>query len=655
MSANLVRVVFGMKNATKLVSRKNGTHRGAVRAHRIIRLQVEGGFLDGLTLDFAPDLNCLIGGRGAGKTTTFEILRWALKGFPLDACTGQEKRDYQRLLQENLGDGGKVRVLIETKNGIRYTVERTIHGEPRVLDEAGVLMSFQLTQGAIFDMDVYSQNEIERIAESPVEQLALLDRLCGRELRDVQDQLRGVRHQLQDNTHLIQGLTKEVKELDEAVAELPAVEEKLATSRAQGPAGDPSGVEAATLETGLRERETRAVDAVQQFLRTQRETLASLKRGLAGGPHIPQGVARGPNRAVFAEIAAALASAGQDAQGPMGWIEAALEGAQDAVRASRTELEKLHKQQDQRYRELMAANERERERAQEQLEYERQLVELQEKQRVREEKGAALTEALATRKRLREDVSRLRDDRFSLRQREALRLSEQLDPQIDIQISQGADRSAFRNVLAAAFKGTGKPYQQLVADVADKFTPTELVTALAAQKPVAAIQRHLGSESPDRLAWFVEQLKDTVYPAQAESVDLEDVPEIQLKDGKKWKPARDLSIGQKCTAILPLLLIESDRPLCLDQPEDNLDNAFVFETVVSRLREVKAHRQLILVTHNPNIPVLGDASKVFVLRSDGQQARLLAHGTVDEVREEVARLLEGGRAAFQARRERYGY
>lgn len=93
----------------------------------------------------------------------------------------------------------------------------------------------------------------------------------------------------------------------------------------------------------------------------------------------------------------------------------------------------------------------------------------------------------------------------------------------------------------------------------------------------------------------------------------------------------------------------------MDQPEDNLDNAFIYETVVGRLREVKDDRQLFFVTHNPNIPVLGDAGKVFVFKSNGSQGWIEKEGTVDECRTFIVDLLEGGEEAFRLRQRKYKY
>lgn len=137
--------------------------------------------------------------------------------------------------------------------------------------------------------------------------------------------------------------------------------------------------------------------------------------------------------------------------------------------------------------------------------------------------------------------------------------------------------------------------------------------------------------------------------------ELYDLPRIELKDGADYKDAATLSTGQKCTTIPPILLLDSDHPLLIDQPEGNLDNRFIFETVVESLRNVKRRRQLIFVTHNPNIPVLGDAESVTVLESDGAHSRKLNQGTVQECKGEIVTLLEGGEQAFKQRQERYAY
>ncbi len=97
----------------------------------------------------------------------------------------------------------------------------------------------------------------------------------------------------------------------------------------------------------------------------------------------------------------------------------------------------------------------------------------------------------------------------------------------------------------------------------------------------------------------------------------------------------------------------------IDQPEDDLDNRFVYDGVVSRLRKLKGSRQIIVSTHNANVPVLGDAELVVTLEGNGTSGWPIADGmgSLDSksVREHAENLLEGGRDAFDARKHLYGF
>ena len=115
--------------------------------------------------------------------------------------------------------------------------------------------------------------------------------------------------------------------------------------------------------------------------------------------------------------------------------------------------------------------------------------------------------------------------------------------------------------------------------------------------------------------------------------------------------------------MLLILLLESDAPLIVDQPEDDLDNRFITEGVVPRMREEKRRRQFVFSTHNANIPVLGDAELIIGLSASGEADSGKANiapehiGSIDAppVRELVEDILEGGKTAFETRRLKYGF
>ena len=131
---------------------------------------------------------------------------------------------------------------------------------------------------------------------------------------------------------------------------------------------------------------------------------------------------------------------------------------------------------------------------------------------------------------------------------------------------------------------------------------------------------------------------------------------VRSSDGS-FKPITTGSVGQRSTAILSLLLSSGDKPLLIDQPEDDLDNRYVYDVVVSLLRRRKFYRQIVIATHNANIPVNGDAELIVALGTENQLGTSLCAGSIDRknVKEYVSAIMEGSEEAFRLRRERYGF
>lgn len=114
------------------------------------------------------------------------------------------------------------------------------------------------------------------------------------------------------------------------------------------------------------------------------------------------------------------------------------------------------------------------------------------------------------------------------------------------------------------------------------------------------------------------------------------------------------SAGQKAAAILAFLLSHGDDPIIVDQPEDDLDNALIYQLIVSQIHQNKKRRQIIVVTHNPNIVVNGDSEMVNVLEFRGGQVQVLDSGGLSEetIRTHICEIMEGGVEAFEKRYKR---
>lgn len=137
--------------------------------------------------------------------------------------------------------------------------------------------------------------------------------------------------------------------------------------------------------------------------------------------------------------------------------------------------------------------------------------------------------------------------------------------------------------------------------------------------------------------------------------------EIRLANGKVGVHSRDfaqLSLGQQQAILLTVLLFSKSKvPLVIDQPEDNLDGEFIYTTLVRSLRSVKEQRQVIIVTHNANIAVLGDAELIIPLRGAAEYSTIRDRGSIDttSTKDLVCTILEGSPKAFIRRKEMYGY
>ena len=152
--------------------------------------------------------------------------------------------------------------------------------------------------------------------------------------------------------------------------------------------------------------------------------------------------------------------------------------------------------------------------------------------------------------------------------------------------------------------------------------------------------KSLNDEQLDSLwTWFPEDRVDIKF-------------RIAPKD--KWQDIANGSAGQQTGALLTFILNEGDQPLILDQPEDDLDNAMVYDLVVQQLRKNKTRRQVIVVTHNANIVVNGDAELVIPMAFRGGQIQSdPASGLQDlKIRQTICNVMEGGKTAFGKRYQR---
>jgi len=618
--------------------------------HCLRSVSVVGGFLDGATFDLAGGLNRIIGARGTGKTTIIEFVRYAMDAMPSEAAA---RKRVESLVESNLA-GGRVEITVETKDGLSYIVSRSTGDEPVVLDENRSPTDISLRSGGLFKVDIYSQNEVEAIADRASSQLDLIDNFAAEQIAGIEHRIRTLKADLGGNASKITPLQQKMDAIAEELNALPGLNEKLKAFKAEG-GDDADAINQAHAAKALRDRERRAIGATNDLLS---ETYQAIETNIGRiGQQLAtiftEDMLKGPNATLLEEIRQGLQTCSDDVDRLLQKALARIQTESEAVKTTSSKLDLAHKQQDLKFQELIEKHKEVQGKAAERHRLEKLRNDLLAKQREREQLIEQLKILRAERAKLLQQLSELRDERFGVRQEIVDRINAALSPTIKVSIVQFGNPEEYRALLEEALRGNRVRQNVVAAKVVNAFWPAELAEAIKQRDAQALVDKaELNADQADKV---LAALVGSQVLFELETVELIDLPKIELNDGGTYKETGSLSTGQKCTTILPILLMDSENPLLIDQPEDNLDNRFVFETVVGSIGKIKQRRQLIFVTHNPNIPVLGDADKVFVLDSDGTTARKVNEGSVDHCKDNIVTLLEGGEDAFKRRKERYSY
>lgn len=624
---------------------------------KVLRMTVSGGYLDGVCVNFSDHLNTVIGGRGTGKSTLLECLRYVLNFQPKGK---QALKLHQDIIKENLGRAaGRVELVVvsSAQNGKKYTISRRYGESPIVRDSSGNVSSL-LPRDLLPCIDIYGQNEIYELAQDETSRVQLMNRFLPQD-GDYESKRDAVHRRLTENQ---QKLVKSLSDLDDVKAKvdrLPKLEEQLRGF-------EELGIKEKLAKTSLlaREREiaknaTEIVQSLQDALANFSDSLPDLAfindEALDGLPDVAQLVAVRTTLEVvcqgFSSHVTAMKALLQDASGQLNtqqeaWRQATHEHEVELDKACRTlpsAAGKSGQEVGAAYQRLMGDIEH--------------IKPMRAKLSTHEAQGNTLKQERCM---LLAELSDLREQRIRALQKAAKRLNKRLEGKLKVEIVPEADRSPLLNFLRECkLEGVG---EKRLAWIEDAETISPLSLAQSIRNGSADVQ-----QTWEGVTQMVAEALTKLQPSQImklEALELDHRVDISLNvaNGQAdpvFRPLSKLSTGQQCTAILHMLLLENVDPLFMDQPEDNLDNAFIAERIVTELRDAKISRQFLFATHNANIPVFGDAEWIGVFTAAENQGRLglEAQGSIDVpvIRDQVASILEGGRDAFIQRKEKYEF
>lgn len=620
----------------------------------LVALAWEGGFLDGAAIHFNPNLNVLVGGRGTGKSTVVESIRSVLA---LDAVGDEARKAHEGIVRHVLKSGTKISLLVRAhRPAVReYRIERTIPNPPLVRDDQGEVSNLS-PQDVLPRVEVFGQHEITELTKSREKLTRLLDRFVERD-ESLPRRKSDLRRDLEKSRRSLLDAQAEIRQIEERLGALPGLEETLERFRE-------AGLEERLKEQSLLVREERVLSSIPERLAPFRECLESLKREIPIDRVFLSAKALEdlPGKEILARANEVFAQLDRDLERIAKELEQALERADQGVVAVRAEWATRKKDVQAAYEKILRELQKSRVDGEEFIRLRRQIEELR-PLRERHSLVRRVEKEHADRRRaLLAEWEDFKAAEFRRLDRAANKVNQKLRDKVQVEVSAGGDREPLFRILRDEVGGRLSEAIDSLRGIRD-LSLTQLVEGCRAGNDALNKAFGITPAQADRLAKAEPEVLMRI-----EELDLPPTTSIRLNTAPAgnppaWQALEELSTGQKATAVLLLLLLESDAPLIVDQPEDDLDNRFITEGVVPRMRDEKQRRQFIFSTHNANIPVLGDAELIVGLSASGEaehgQARIAPEhmGSIDSkpVRELVEEILEGGKEAFERRRRKYGF
>lgn len=653
----------------------------------ITRLSVSNSrYMGPIELELNPQYNAIIGGRGTGKSTILEYLRWGLCDQPAEHLADDEMPDHaarrKRLIERTLADLGshvEVHLLV---NGIRHVVRRRADtgdvllkvgdGDMRPAtpnDVRGLLAVQAYSQKQLSSVGV-RLDELTRFVTSPI--VEELDSIRARE-NDLAARIRENFVTLQRKRALTRATTHDAVMVESLAQQATALREGLdsvAPEDRETLAQKPRFDSANELIEGWKRRLDEAQSAAEEYLRI----VASARDGLKQVPD--PGDSAVPHRDLVVAIEGAVSDELRVLE------ESASEAIERIAGTSATAgaaglLETWHERRDEFEKQYAAAAERSTAHAsklEELAALEKRRTELQGALDRQRDELSRLDDAAARHDALRAEWRALQGERSAAIEAQCSALTDLSGGLIRAQVRRNAGLQELEDRLKAAVTGSGvrgNKIESFVRGIAENADPLKAWQGAMEQLEVAVLAHEHGSAgtinsgvlaplSASDLEKMAARLKpETVLELCL--IPMEDQPtfEYQTKESE-YISFEVASAGQQATALLRVLLNQVGPPLIIDQPEDDLDSQVIL-SIVDQIWAAKRRRQIIFSSHNANLVVNGDAELVICCdyRASGDQSggQVKLRGAIDipSLRNEITKVMEGGEKAFRLRKEKYGF
>ncbi|SMC41495.1 TrlF family AAA-like ATPase [Sporomusa malonica] len=614
---------------------------------RVRGIYINGGFLDQENYHFSDNLNCFIGGRGAGKSTAIRSLVYGLgmKGefAECDNCPDE------------------IVVYCEDANGIIYRYERIRGSVPNVrAREDGQIQNVPVD---VFPVEYYGQGDLAEVAKDPLANPILLQQFLDQHLhiKDLLERQKEILRLLRQNSAQlipIENLFFQIPGKAQIIAEIDKKLQIAETGKLREIAAQQIELGA---EKGLRNELMAIAEfydrgmSVTNFLRNYHDIANGLKANYQGESTEPY----------FKDVEKSIDETNQYLNHKQSEINSYFKTVSMKISESLKKVDEVIVNRQQIINGQMAP-----------LKEQGLSGSIQELQQLITRKNIVMTEigkingqksTLETlhiqRTELHSELKQIRNEIIKKRKSQLKVINKGLgrtitDYTVFLCYEDSGIIDEFKEFFLKAMKGSY--FQEEVAiKVCQKLLPEELAVFIKQKNArqiaeLADISEQWATEICNRMCSLTDLFElELIWKPSCPIINLKTKGAIP-----KEIHVNQLSDGQKHTILLTIaMLADSKLPLIIDQPEDDLDNAFISASVVTTLRAIKERRQVIVVTHNANIAVLGDAELILPMNRMNDKGIVTDRGSIDrsETRNEVMRILEGGDIAFKRRKEIYGH
>ncbi len=660
---------LSVKRSIQCSENPNDQHASLVIESIVINKAYYIGKPDPFQITFNPWLNTIIGGRGTGKSTILEFLRLVLRREnELPESITDEFRKYFRS-NSSRGDNGLLTAesllkIQYRKDNSRYLVQWNQSGEAEPIQVETEDNTWQKEPGDIkqrFPVRIYSQKQIFEMAKQPIALLREIDRAIGDEKQSLVERMK------KEEVKYLR-LQAKIREIEAGLADVSTYRGNLEDVQKSLKVFEEARHADILREYQKRTRQKKIVEDWETTWANHGQRLRDMGKDL-----IPDEIDETTLGADGAEEKDLCSKASVYRKK----IEKISENLNELSKEFDTIISEWMQERDnsewrrrcklaeQNYAELVKklrskdAGDPAKygELVQRRQELESKLKDIVSRReqitaiaRESEERLNSLAEIRRELTRLREKFLNeiLADNSFI--KIEVVPFGEINSAEIDIrrllQCEEGSFKGDFDNISEKIRDGLKK--QISIKDILKQIKKELFQISIGNPDNIKLADKRFGDrlsgltpETFDRLQlWFPEDSLKVEYSSG--------------KNGKEFRPINEGSPGQKTAALLAFLLSYGNEPLILDQPEDDLDNELIYSMIVAQLREKKQYRQVIVVTHNANIVVNGDAEQVIALEVRNGQTHKKSEGCLQDikVRATICDIMEGGKDAFNQRYRR---